>query len=835
MVVELPRRSGARGLVVALSMAWSPAHAQGLATHHPVVPAGGIATENGPGTLWVNPANLAYDRDPRFGLFYSRGGVDAPTSLAATAGIGGFGLGVHNLRRSTGVGVPNDWAIDYGTSIALPKRFAVGALVSWNIIGNGPNYVGWDLGLSWRPLPWLGFGGVAANIGNPDPRGLATPRTGAGLALRPLGRFAVIGADYTRLFGVDPTDASKQDHVTATLRLRPLEGLYLRGAIDSEIDGTELGALTGTAGIELYVRGSGLGYVASTDTESTGQTLFIGTDEPGESLFRSGRQVPSLELDRSPPYQPRSILLSDTPASWLDTLELIRRMEDDPGVRGLVLTLDGASLSFARCRELRDRILALQARDKKVLVYLTGSPSNGDYYVASAASRVAMHPAADLELIGLSIELTHLRGLLDLVGVEPQYVKRADYKTAPETYTEIEPTPANLEMTEALLDDIYGELVDGIASGRTVEASIVKGWIDGGPHTAEEALAGRMVDVLLYPDELEDELEKLHGGGVSTEALLERPQPHSPWEDPQQIAIVYVEGGIVSGESSLGGFLSGRTAGSKSVIRALDRARNDPQVRAVVLRVDSPGGSSFASDEIWRATQRLQKEGKPVVVSMGGVAASGGYYVAAGADRIWAEPSTLTGSIGVFSGKFATGELQERLGVTTTVVGRGRNASMNSSTKPWDDVQRARMQEMVDATYAQFKERVASGRELDADAVEEIARGRVWSGTRARDLGLVDELGGFQDAIADARRLAGIPENREVGLVTSSGTGALLESLAPSVQSFFRPQLMSGPAAEELSRLQELVGPLDTLFVPVFHAEEQIWMLEPIQLRVGGE
>ncbi|MEQ1502993.1 MAG: signal peptide peptidase SppA [Myxococcota bacterium] len=815
------------------------ARAQGLETHHPVVPAAGIAAENGPGTLWVNPANLGYDPDARFGLSFARGGLDAPTAFGATIGAGGMGVGIHNQLRPTALGVASDWSLDYATSFALPSRLSLGVLLSWNFIEDANNYVAWDAGVSWRPLPWLGFGSVAQNIGNPDPNGFAIPRTGAGIALRP-GSLAVFGVDFVREFGTATTEDS--DHLVGTARLRPIEGLYFRGGWDGTVSADGLERWTASAGIEVYLGGVGVGYVGSNDPSGTGQTAFIGTDEPGESLIRSGRRVPMLEIDRPPPYTPRTGLFAGNQKSWLDTLELLRRIEDDPGVRGLAVTLDGASLSFARARELRDRIVALGERGKPVLVYLTGAPSNTDYYVASGAARIAMHPATDLELVGLSIELTQFRGLFDLVGVTPQFVKRADYKTAPETYTDVEPSPANLEMTEALLDDLYGELVDGVATGRKVEASVVRGWIDNGPHAADEALAAGMVDVLLYPDQLDEELDKLHGGSVSTDDLVDLPQPRSPWEDPKQIAVVYVEGSIVAGESAPGGFLAARGAGSKSVVRQLDRARRDPQVRAVVLRVDSPGGSSFASDEIWRATQRLEERDKPVVVSMGSLAASGGYYVAAGADAIWAEPSTLTGSIGVFSGKFSIGELQERLGVTTTVLGRGRNSGLSSMAKPWDDLQRARMQALVDHTYEQFKSRVVDGRSLDAAKVEEIARGRVWSGKRAVELGLVDHLGGFQDAIADARERAGIRASRKVGLVTYSDSGDLLQSLAPSIATSIAgkvgaPRLSDGFGGfgDGWDRLEALLGPIDPLLVPVLHPEEDVWLLDPYTLRIQGE
>ena len=815
-----------------LALCAAAALGQGVETHRPLVPSAGIATENGPGALWVNPANLAYDPDPRYGLFAGRQPLASVTSLAATGGIDGLSVGIHNRLRPDGADLRSDWSLDYGSSIALPERLAVGLLFSWNFIEAGTNYLAYDAGLSWRPLPWLGLSGVAQNVGSPDPAGVARPRTGAGLALRP-GRGLLLGVDLARTFGGLAPDDPSTDHLVATARVRPLEGLYLRANATSEVVEEGIVFASAGAGLELYFGGTGLGahYGQDADGLSIG-SLYLGTDEPGESLIRSGRRVPVLEIAQTPAYQPRSVLFSDKAPSWLEILELLRRVEDERGIRGLVLSLEGTGLSLAQHRELRDRIAALEAADRPVLVYLGQGAGNAEIYVASAASRVALHPAADVSFIGVGLQLTHLRGLLDLVGVEAQFVRRAKYKTAPESFTHPSPSPANLEMHEVLLDDLYNELVDRVAEGRGVDADVVRGWIDFGPMTSDEALEKGVVDVLLYPDQLEAELEKLHKGSISASLLLEQPQPRSPWEDPKQIAIVYVEGAIVSGKSAAPGLLSGRRSGAKTVARQLRRARQDPQVRGVVLRVDSPGGSSLASDAIWREIERLKARDKPVVVSMGGVAASGGYYVAAGADAIWAQPETLTGSIGVYSGKFTTSELQEALGVSTTVLGRGRHASIRSGTVPWDDVQRSRMQALVDHTYAQFKDRVATGRDLEPSEVEDVAQGRVWSGRRALDLGLVDQLGGFQDAIADARARADIPASSKVGLVTYSERGSVLESLAPALATRLAPVLGLGDPDRPALGLARALAPLDPLLVPTLYPDEHVWMLDPWHLEI---
>ncbi|MFT5459192.1 MAG: protease-4, partial [Myxococcota bacterium] len=266
------------------------------------------------------------------------------------------------------------------------------------------------------------------------------------------------------------------------------------------------------------------------------------------------------------------------------------------------------------------------------------------------------------------------------------------------------------------------------------------------------------------------------------------------------------------------------------VVRALGKAREDALVRAVVLRVDSPGGSAFASDEIWHAVERVKQSGKPVVVSFGGVAASGGYYVSAGADAIWAEPTTVTGSIGVFNSKLVFQELQQTVGMNTTLLTRGANADIDSLSRTWDAAQREQMQRIVDDTYDQFKDRVARGRSLGPEAVEELARGRVWSGARAAENGLVDAIGGLQDAIEDARERAGIPPSRKVGLVSYGRGGSLLETLAPTFitrgLARQRPEIGADAAV-----LGTVLTPLQPAMLLLAHPDVNVWALDPRFLR----
>lgn len=804
----------------------SAAQAQEIDPTRPVIPGAGLATEGGPGMIWVNPANMSYDPDTRYGLYLSNSDLGAssgaPSSIAATFGVGGLGFG---LQRVT-FGDDSDWTLDYATSIKVRKRLSAGLRIGWHLIGGGTNYVGYDFGLSYRPLPWLGISGVAANVLSPAPGLGAHARTGAGVGIRP-GPGVILGIDYVHDFNpaLDEVEANRG---IASLRLRPTEGLYLRGSVDTNRDFV--------AGLEVFVGGVGLGVSGGPTDAGVGGTLFIGTDDPGESLFELGAKIPVVAIDDLPSYQPTNTFLVHEGMSYLEMLERMRRSEDDHAVKGMVVLLGGAPLSWARAQEVRARIEALEKRGKPVLAYLRGTATNADLYVASAARKVLMHPGQDSMLVGIDAELMFLRGAFDLVGVEPQFVRRNEYKSAVEQYTATEPSAPSLEQMNALLDDFESTLVQGLSDGRHVAPEQVRAWIDSGPHTSDQAVQMGLVDGTLYPDQIEDWLKKdLKRQAVNLVALDEIPTPHSGWKGTRQVAVIYITGSIVSGASSDGGILGGGGTGSATVVRQLEQARLDDQVKAIVLRVDSPGGSSFASEEIHREIERVKKEGKPVVVSMGGAAASGGYYVACGADTIYAEPTTITGSIGVFTGKFALRGLLEHLGVGTTSITRGRSANIESQIEPWDAVERARMQALVDHTYTTFKERVAAGRNLNIDEVEQIARGHVWSGKRALDIGLVDHLGSIQDAIEDARGRAKIPKSR-LQLITYDQRGTLIEQIAPEVSptgSAIRavfPSLAEMAGRDVRIPLPKGIGPLATIAL----RPDEVWMMDPYVLQVDG-
>lgn len=796
----------------------SAAHATELGVERPTLPGLSPAGDDGTASMWVNPANLAFDPDPSYIVQYSQSLADTQKNgFAAATNAGPLAAGLQ-YRGDVG-GFPL-WTLSTGLGIKLERDLAMGVALGWQLpAGSDNNFATWDLGLGYRPLPWLGLAARVQNLGEAQPDFGIDTRYGVATAVRPWGDRVMLGVDYALEAGLSPGEGV----AGATLRVKPIPGLVLRAAADSA------GAVGG--GLELYFGGPGVGLFGGMGGSGGDPTMlaWLSSDDADERVFGAGRVVPAFTFGAPLPYEPSTGLFATPTETYVHLLERIRKAGEDPAVRGIVLHLDDSPLSMAQVQELR--ALIQQARDagKTVVAYMDRASSNGAYLLASAADKVFLHPAGEVELVGMAAELTFFRGALDLVGVEPEVVRRAEYKSAYESFTNTESSPANREQMDALLDDLYEQMVAGVAASRAKTVEQVRELVDSGPFTAAEAEKAGLVDGLLYPDELEARLEGLIPKYFDLDEEYAAMDGMDGWRSPWEVAVVYVAGVINSGDSQSPGLLGGeRTAGSDTIVRQLDQAREDDSVKAVVLRVDSPGGSAFASDEIWRAVDRLGKE-KPVVVSMGGVAASGGYYVAAGATAIYAEPATITGSIGVIGGKFNVEELYGKLGIQYEEYRRGRNANLYTISRPWDAEEHATVDRMVAETYRQFKEKVEQGREMDAAKVEELARGRVWSGEDALANGLVDELGGFHDALARARKEADIPEHAQIDLITYLDRGREFEPTRIAVRALIpaRVRATLGPPPSDL-----LPPALTSALTLRLLADETVLALMPYRLDV---
>ena len=462
-----------------------------------------------------------------------------------------------------------------------------------------------------------------------------------------------------------------------------------------------------------------------------------------------------------------------TLGSVVDTL---RMAAVDDRIRAVVLAPSLQPPRWGMAQELRDAIEAYRESGKRIVAYLESGGSRA-YYLAAACDEVFLAPTSTLALVGVAAYELFARDALDKIGAYPDMLHAGEFKTAANIYTEQTFTPEHREMTEALTQDYFDQLALGVARGRRMLLADARALIDDGPFLPGDALARGLVDGLLYEDEL---LERLAEDDEPVEPLTladyRRVDPESlGLGDGPQLAVVHVDGAITHGRSA------GGTAGAASVMEAVRAARKDEDVEAIVLRVNSPGGAAVASDLIWREIV-LAGEAKPVVASMSDLAASGGYYVALPADVIVAQPGTLTGSIGVVGGKLALGGAFEKLGVAVEEVAAGRMAGINSPVDPYSDAARARVQEIIDAIYEEFLARAAEGRGMTRDAVHAVGQGRVWTGRQARDIGLVDELGGMDAAVAAAKRLAGIDADREVTLVQYPRPRTFFETLSEGLE-----------------------------------------------------
>lgn len=466
-------------------------------------------------------------------------------------------------------------------------------------------------------------------------------------------------------------------------------------------------------------------------------------------------------------------------------LKKLDTLKTDDDLAGVIFKINGVSLGWATLQEIRNKLNEFQETEKETIGYLE-SGGNAEYLLAATMDRVVLMPAGSLNLTGLRAEVLFYKGLLDKLDIEADMLAMGKYKSGVEPYLRDSMSDAFRESMTALLDDLYAQLLNYIAEGRDgISTEDAADLINRGPFTAEEAKQEKLVDALQYYDELietlkaasEDEDVQVGKPGSERErkvpdmnsfaglmqllTILSPPQRAQATAE-NQIALIYASGAILPDIDTI--FAPMSVVTPKALKKAFEKARTDDSVRAVVFRIDSPGGSALASDLIWREVMLTQRE-KPVVVSMGNIAASGGYYIAMAAGTIVAQPSTLTGSIGVFGGKLNMKGLYNKAGLTKEIIAHGQNATLYSDYGGFTPTERERVEKMMKTVYEDFVNKAASGRSKSFDDIDKIAQGRVWTGRQAQELGLVDELGGLDDALSIAKEQAGFGEDDKVNLI----------------------------------------------------------------------
>ena len=493
-----------------------------------------------------------------------------------------------------------------------------------------------------------------------------------------------------------------------------------------------------------------------------------------------------------------------------DYLDAIDSARTDSRITGIVVRIAPLATGWAKLEEIRQHLLSYRSSHKPSICYLGyDGIGNPEYYLASACEQVWLVPSNPVDIRGMMAEALFLRGTLDKLKIIPEFYHIAEFKTATNMFTEKKFTAPHREEVESVLRSVYNQYVSGAAEARGMDRAKFESIINAGPLLSNDAVADKVVDRLGYWDEVQDFFKSKHHGWNPISLAAYRSYLKDDGIGGPEIAVVNATGLIVSGESQTtpgGGFVMG----GDSVARDLREARDDSSVRAIVLRIDSGGGSVVGSEVIRREVELAQKQ-KPVVVSMSDVAASGGYWIATPAAKIVADANTITGSIGVLTGKMNLSGLYNLLGLSTDYVATSDNATLFSDQQNFTPAQEAYIKKSLDDTYAQFTQGVARGRKMSVAAVDKIGKGREWSGAQGKDIGLVDEIGGFDRAIAVAKELANIPASAPVNIIRYPQEKSLIEQLVQREKD-----LTESRSLEEMAR--RIVG-----------------MMEPVQARVPYE
>jgi len=709
-------------------------------------------------------------------------------SLASKLGEGfAFGTGIDTFRsRTPGTASYNGFVL--GGALSPAKSWSLGS--TWRVRSprdGSANAHTADVALSFRPSPTLGFSAIGRDLAFDQPY-LGTLRLRRSFlfatALRPL------GDDRISLELAGLVDQADDMGVRAAASVQvPWVGRLAAAGEVQELNGQEVWTLTG--GID--VRLGSLSVAPAIHTNEQG-------DDIGWSILADVRGTPRIGVPTQRYVAKVRVGALGTRGLPLTILALDRALHD-PRVAGVLLEPRDTSAGLAVAQEMRLMIAALQKANKPVYCHLE-SPSGSEYYLCAGADRVSLDPAGAVRLMGLSSDALYFGDLLRNLGVRADFVRIGRYKSAPEQFTNSGPSEPALEERTELLNDGYYRLVHDLSGDLKRDEQAVKDLIDKGPFTASEAVSDKLVALTLDTHDLTEEAKKLFGARmpvVDQTAMADHPR----FGPTGQIGVVVIDGTIVDGENVDVPFLDIHMSGGRTIVKNIDDLADNPRIRAIVLRIDSPGGAVTASDQIWRAVKRA-REKKPVIASMGDVAASGGYYVAAPATEIWASASTITGSIGIFYGKVDVAPLAERYGVGIARDQRGAHAGADSMYRPFSDEQRASLVGKLRIWYKQFLERVAEGRKMPIEKVDALARGRVYSGDAALSNGLVDSLGGFGSALARARELGKLGPNAEVVIVPSRPS-SLLDYVTGGGVSASLPELPIAAALKPmLSRLMLL-------------------------------
>lgn len=730
------------------------------------LPGASVAGGEEPAAVAVNPAAAGFNEGLTLQYFHER-----ETRVRVADGLY---LGAGPLSLTSEWVRPTGQASYRKLGLGLGLGGRGGAFgITWNDWTSGDRGIGglrtWDVGATVRPARWLSLGAAALDLDGRLRDAWLPIRYRLGAAVRLADDSLTLGADWLADDDGDRTFRSRALAFSAAWESR--SGVALGGQVQVPTRRSGETYLLATLGFNTARAGASasLGRTRAGDPEASTVGLRIST-RGYRGMALSARPITvdlAAELDPPSRFPFRS---ARDPHGAL--LAKLRQLREDPEVGAVLLRVSGLALGAARAEELRGAVEELGQR-KRVVAYLEDGGLE-EYLVASAASRIEMAPLATLRLTGYATGGLYLKEALARLGIAVEVIAIGKYKSAGEALGAGGMSEADREQREALLEDLFARRVKTLAEARRLAPEKVRELVDQGLFDAEGARRAGLVDEVAFPDELEKRL----GLSRRSERSWEAPAPRAAqrWGSRPAVAVVQVSGMIVPGRSR--SFLvPGGLSGADTVVELLHRAAADRAVRAIVVRIDSPGGDALASDLIRRAMVEARQKGKPVVVSMGDVAASGGYWIATGAEQIVAQPGTITGSIGVVGLKPDLSGLLGKVGVKQETLKRGAKADLFSLARPWTAEERTALERHMASAYQLFLARVAEGRQRPVAEIEPLAQGRVWSGSQALSMQLVDRLGSLRDAVALARQRAGIPPGAEVEVRRMEAPRGLLEEL----------------------------------------------------------
>ncbi len=784
------------------------------------------ATPDDPLSIWINPASLGTGQAGGLGYLhtYSRSTISGDNAFVISMGSLAFGaefMTTKDVPTSPSRRETHRYTVAMGQR--LYKGVYTGSSYSWHRseISEMDKASTWSAGLLVRPHRMLSAGLVGRDLNSPTYYGNKfKPIIETSLGFRPAGGKLMVFVNYLargkemKIPTYGGIETQPKSFFTYGVEIEPLRGIVLRiGSDKDENISTSVSLLIGNAG---------LGSLVTRERAEKGEEKTYGTAVITVSPFwhenvlmpRNGY----LEIDMSGTIgevrQPLGLMGGAGPRYTLrELLQKIDRAKRSPEVRAIVLRCSGVSSNFAILDELRQALIDFRSSGKKVIAY-TEESGNGEYYLASAADYIIIIPSGYVGLVGLKSEMVFLRGTLEKLGVEAKYTRVGKYKSAVEPLTEDQFTEPSREAENALLDDIYAKFVRDIAQGRNMTDEKAREAVDNGPYIPSEAVAAGLVDTIAYWDEVPAIVRRvLHAGtrAIPYGAFAARNYGSERWGEPPTIGIVYALGAIDHG-ANRDDMLFGEVMGSDTMTRAIKAMREDPSVRAVVLRVDSPGGVMSASDLIRREIELTRKK-KPVIVSMGGAAASGGYHIACSASKILADEGTVTGSIGVLNLWFHTRGLYQKIGVNKEIMTRGKHADPMPSWRDVTEDDMKLMQYLTDKYYGKFVANVSEGRGVSYEDINDVAQGRVWSGKAALGIGLVDRIGGLKAAIELAKEEAGIPRDEDVRFKVLPKAGGFVEKLVAGAQAKVMSQVRIPEYWKDLLKGSDCVTEFDEPFL----------------------